>query len=150
MTFGWYDFLLSFFTIFQLFWRLVPPKYTVKTMVFGGFSIFAASMRHSKNHPKMSPKIIKNSEKIMKLWLCFLAFIWLSFCSNLSQFWLHSGSIWDPFWIKKADIFPMTPPGLIFIDFYRFWTSFGEVFGPNLPQIVSNISKFVTFQIKNP
>ena len=32
----------------------------------------------------------------------------------------------------------MTPPGLIFIDFYRFWTSFGEVFGP---QIVSKISK---------
>jgi len=75
VTFGWYDFLLKFFTIFKLFWRLVPPKYTVKTMVFGGFSIFAASMRHSKNHPKMSPTITKKTWKIIKYLLFFWATI---------------------------------------------------------------------------
>jgi len=32
-------------------------------MVFEGFSIFAVSMRGFKNHPKMSPKIIKNHEQ---------------------------------------------------------------------------------------
>ena len=117
MTFGWYDFLLSFFTIFQLFWRLVPPKYTVKTMVFDGFSIFAVSMRGFKNHPKMSPKIIKNHEKIIKFWLFFWASIFtqflLKFNSILAPFWLHLASILS----QKSKYFSNDAPRT---DFYRF------------------------------
>ena len=90
-------------------------------MVLEGFSIFAVSMRGSKYHPKISPKITKNPLKILKISVLFVDFY---FDSVQAHFLLHFGSILAPFGTilaQKNILFPNASPIhpflSIFIDF---------------------------------
>ena len=94
---------------------------------------------------EMSPKIIKNREKIVKFWLCFLASILtqflLKFNSILAPFWLHLGSILG----QKSKYFSNDAPRT---DFYRFLPILDLIWGGFwTPDRLQDLKKYICWHI---
>ena len=78
---------------------------------------------------EIDPKIALKSHKFYKKGcLEMLLFSWSFLLSHFHWFGLHFYSIWSPFLLhfgfilgEKTDFCPMTPPGLIFVQFLSIW-----------------------------